>query len=190
MDIEKIIRERRSIRNYTNKKIPKETLKELIELANWAPSPSHAENREFVIITDEKTKKKMDEATGNQHYGGSALIVVLSKKDWMEKNRFKELCINEWKIGDEKTIDKYFDQWAEMWRIQDAAIATENLLLAAWNKGIGSCWMGVFDEEKIKKILGISDTHSVTAVISLGYFDKSHKSTRKSADELIHWERW
>jgi nitroreductase len=189
MDVEKVIRERRSIRSYTNKKISKGILKELIGLANWAPSPSHAENREFVIITDEKIIKKMDEATGKQHYDSPVLIVVLSKKQWMTKKKFKRLCI-KWEISDEKTIDKYFNHWVETWRTQDTAVATENLLLAAWNKKIGSCWLGVFDEEKIKKILNIPSTYSVMAVITLGYFDKSSKSTRKSAKELIHWEKW
>ncbi|UCG95643.1 MAG: nitroreductase family protein [archaeon] len=189
METERVIRERRSIRKYLDKKIPKETLEELVELANWAPSPSSAENRNFLIITNEETKKRILEASGKQFYDPPVIVVVASNKEWMKKEGFKKRCA-KWEISDDETIERHFGEWVELWGVQDAAVATENLLLAAWNRGIGSCWLGVFEEDKIRKILNIPDGYSVTAIVTLGYFDKTHEGKRKNPNELIHWDMW
>lgn len=68
----------------------------------------------------------------------------------------------------------------------------QNLILTAWEEGLGTCWIGAFDEQEVKKILGIPSEVRVVAMTPLGYpaEEKSPVVDRKPLSEIVHYEQW
>lgn len=146
---------RRSIRRYKQKPIPYQVLKKLVNAARHAPSAANLQPCEFTIVDD---KKRIDDIfpalkwaayiapIGNppQERRPVAYIVVLINREKRAKG------------GEE-----------------DAAAATENILLTAYEEGLGSCWLGSIKKDKIREILKIPPYCSIESVISLGYPQES-----------------
>jgi nitroreductase len=73
----------------------------------------------------------------------------------------------------------------------DLAIAIENMALTAWNLGIGSCWIGAFQEDKVKALLNIPDNLRVVSLLTLGYADEQPRpKNRKRLNEIIHYQQY
>ena len=83
------------------------------------------------------------------------------------------------------------DDGEDYWKV-DVAIALENMVLAAVEEGLGTCWIAAFNEEPAKKALNIPDGIRVVALTPLGYPDeeKGEVSDRKDMDEITHWNSW
>ncbi len=80
---------------------------------------------------------------------------------------------------------------SERWYAIDTAIAMEHLILAAHELGLGTCWIGAFNESRIKQLLGIPSNVRVVALTPVGYPDESPPPRpRKTLDEVVHWEKW
>jgi nitroreductase len=82
---------------------------------------------------------------------------------------------------------------ANKWHEIDGARAVQNMALAAWNEGIGCCWIGAIDREKVKETLNIPKNLHVLTILPFGYpeeFTVKRKKVRKSPDEVFHWERF
>ena len=92
------------------------------------------------------------------------------------------VCSNMRTIG-----DAYGERGTSLYSIQDTASAVQNMMLAAWDKGIGSCWVGSFNEEKVKAVLILPGHVRPMAIVPLGYpATKPLKPGRKSLDEVVH----
>ncbi len=73
----------------------------------------------------------------------------------------------------------------------DTAIAVDHITLAAVEEGLGTCWIGAFNEKKVKEILSIPNNIRVVALLPLGYPSAIPRPTpRKSLDEIVMWEKW
>lgn len=202
MKPEDLIKQRRSVRSYQDKKIPKQLIKEILELANLAPTASEKQDRFFIIIEDQILKEKLYSASCKQSHLLAAPVIIAvvcdstmftakellkSNKDWdldlwgaTEKNYKKNK-----QFTDNVLILKKF------WSLQDADTATTTLLLAATAKGLATCWIGLFDHEQAAKILKIPKNYEVTALVTLGYQkDSPYPQKRKKISELIHWNHW
>lgn len=199
MKVVQAIKKRRSIRSFQSKPLSKKVIKELIELANLAPTASNLENRRFFVIQDKKTKKKIFKAACKQSQILEAPIVIAvvtnialcKEKDFLKKNEVWQM--NLWGA----TVKKYKDNnkfmtnwkvWKNLWPIQDADVAITTLLLAATAKGLATCWVGAFDAEATRKILKLPKKFKVVALVCLGYQKKPpYPQKRKRAEELITW---
>ena len=71
------------------------------------------------------------------------------------------------------------------WAVVDATIAMQNMVIAAWTLGVGSCWIGDFNEEKVKELLKIPDKWKVVALVTLGYPDEQPKPKKKKPVEEL-----
>lgn len=190
------INKRRSIRSYQNKKIPKKILGGILSLANLAPTTAGLENRHFIVINDQKTKQKLYEAGCKQNYLLEAPVViaiVTNVKGFLTKKQL--LKINEdWQMdfwGGKKKFEQNYQVWRQLYPLQDAAVAGATLLLAATEKGLGSCWLGAFDYLGVEKILQLPENWKVTCLITLGYpKDKPYQQKRTKIEKLIHENRW
>lgn len=108
-------------------------------------------------------------STGNQRFVAEAAIVIVCLADPKESAR----------VGP-------FEGF-----LIDLAIAIENMVLTAWELGIGSCWIGAFNEGEIRKLLNIPDSLRVVSLLTLGYPDQKIQSKyRKSILEIIHYEKY
>ena len=145
---------RRSIRKYQDLPIEWDKLGVIAECANQAPCAGNLQSFRFIMVIDEAKKKQIAEACLQQ--------------SWMEKAPVHfVVCADIKKVG-----QFYGSRGERLYSVQDASAATENALLAAHALGLGTCWVGAFDEDMLKRILGIPDWARPEAVITMGYPDE------------------
>lgn len=168
---------RRSIRKYQNKPIDKETIQEIIKAAQHSPTAHNRQPWEFLVIDDREILANLRHIQRWTSFAKDAACVILVCGD-IEKsfNRNKE---------DEKW--SFIDV--------DCAIATENLLLAAWAKGIGTCYCGAAPMQKVvdalKEYLNLPDNIRPFAIVTMGYPDETPKQPEdRYKPEKIHWDKW
>jgi nitroreductase len=171
-----IIKDRYSVRDYDEKPIEKEKLDIILESGRLAPSSSNSQPWHFYIVSD---KEKIAEIGGKMPLGTQVVI-----NSFIEK---APVVI----VATAGSIDLLHKAMSfvinKRWHYLDVAIALEHMVLTAWELGIGSCWIGWFDEKKIKKVLNIPKNEEVVAMLTLGYTKQgiSHHKSRKSVSEVF-----
>jgi nitroreductase len=137
-----VVLSRRSIRRYEQKEIPKDVLDKILDAGRQAPSAANRQPWHFIVVTDPEIKKELSKGMFNRFIKGAPVTIVG--------------CAHK-------------DLIAGKWSIVSTTIALQNMVVAAWAMGIGSCWIGDFNEEKIKKLLNIPKSWNIVALVSLGY---------------------
>ncbi len=200
MNLSEIIRERRSIRRYQDKDIPREVLNELLEDALWAPSGTNRQNWHIYVVKGEKKEKlynsmaqagrilkpkldgllpeKVVESTMNffKSLGGAPVLLMI----YMPKHTYdltKEMSLSErYKME----YDRYVNSLS-------AAALIQNILLLAKEKGLGACWLTgpKYSEETINEVMGITDQELVS-VVTIGYPDQDPRAPKRK-DGKIAW---
>jgi nitroreductase len=151
---------RRSIRRYEKKEIQNDVLAKILEAGQQAPSAVNRQPFHFIVLTDDNIKNELSKGFFNRFIKDSAITIVG--------------CAN---TGDLLT---------GKWSIVDTTIALQNMVIAAWAMGVGSCWIGDFNEDKVKQLLKIPDKWNVVALVSFGYPAEQPKPKRKkSVEELV-----
>ena len=169
MSVYQTIRSRGSIRRYKAQPIPQRELETILDSARLAQSAANRQPWQFVVATDEATKKTLVRVAGRQAFVGDAATIIV--------------C-----IGDPETCA---DVGPFSGFLIDTAIAIENMALAAWELGIGSCWIGAYSEHRAKQLLGIPDHLRVVSFLTLGYPDEEPRPKRRKAlDEIVHYDRY
>jgi nitroreductase len=163
------VKNRGSIRKYLTKPVPKDELLKVIEAARLAQSAANRQPWQFILVTDAALKKSLSEAARNQSFVAQATAVIVCLANPAEAAR----------VGP-------FEGF-----LIDMAIATENMALTAWDLGIGSCWIGAYDEKKVKELLDIPDDIRVVSLLTLGYPDeKPRTKNRKPLNVILHYEKY
>jgi len=154
---------RRSVRRFQKKAIPEETLTLLMKAAMAAPSGNNAQPWEFILVRDPKIKEELSRVHTWVYMVADAPVAVVV------------------------TGDKGSEWWEH-----DCAAATENLLLAAANLGLGSVWCGIKenDGKKVRKILGAPERLGVLCILAVGYPAESPSPHTKYRKEKVHWDRF
>jgi nitroreductase len=171
LDLFKAIKQRRSVRAYTREDVSEEEVKKLIEAARWAPSAGNIQPWRFVIVRDVEVKRKLAEAALNQTFIEEAPVVIVVCADEVRSSR------------------GYGNRGATLYCIQDTAVATQNILLAAHALGLGTCWVGAFREELVKKALNAPMNMRPAAIIPVGHAaERPRAPSRRSLEEIVHHE--
>ncbi|MBS7657312.1 nitroreductase family protein [Candidatus Bathyarchaeota archaeon] len=170
MEVFEAIKTRRSIRSYKNIPVEKEKLLKVLEAARLAPSAVNFQPWTFIVVTDPVVKQKL-KASYQSDWFTSAPVIIIA-------------CAHPNKAW------KKFDG-EEYWKV-DVAIAMQNLILAAWEEGLGTCWIGAFKEDEAKRVLGIPSDVRIVAMTPLGYpaEEKGPVTNRKPLDEIVRYEHW
>lgn len=147
MDFKEVIQSRRSVRKFRAEEIEEEDLREILEAARLAPSANNLQPWKFVVVKSDKKKRLIAQAAGGQEFVGEAPVIIVA-------------CAT----GRGGFIGGYMESWPV-----DVAISVTHLLLAAWDRGLGTCWVGDFDEDKVKEICEIPPEVRVVALIPVGY---------------------
>ena len=155
---------RRSIRKYTDQEVSDEHIRALLEAAYWAPRVN--ERWRYIIVRDPGTKRSF----GAQEHVVAAPVNIV-------------VCID---LRGASQRDR------ELYAMQEASAAIQNILLKAHELGLGACWNGSFDDDKVKQALGLPEEVRPIAIISLGHpAEKKEKGLRrKKLEEIVFWERW
>ena len=146
-----IIKKRRSVRKYSDKEVEKEKILALLEAAQWAPSAGNKQPLEIVVVDDAETKNLLVEAALKQKFIAEAPIVFV-------------ICANV-----ERTASRYGERGTLLYCLQDTAASVQNVLLLAKAQGLSTCWIGAFDEQKVKDICSIPDEIRAVAMIPIAY---------------------
>ncbi len=153
MNILDIIRNRRSVRDFTAQKIPESAINALIEALRWAPSAGNLQSRKFYFVFNEEVRNKLAESGLRENFVGfiaRAPLVVVACADHHIATHYKERGKN-------------------LYCIQDTAASIQNLLLAAHDLGLGTCWTGAFKEDTVSEILRLPENLRPVAIVPVGY---------------------
>jgi nitroreductase len=181
METIEAINARQSIRRFLDTPVEKEKIQSLLEAAIRAPSAMNKQCWRFVAITNKETIAQL--AKSNMVFNGwlkDAPVVIVVCADPKESTDLNDLPYYMW----------------------DSALAMHNLVLAATDMGLGTCYLAAYDEDKVRELLGIPEHLRVVCMTPLGYPTEKRSvgeklmkavagsSKRKSLDEVAHWERW
>jgi len=177
MDVKKAIEQRRSIRKYQDKEVPDSLIKEIIEAARLAPSAYNAQPSRFFIIKNKTDIKKLEENKifkQDSIYRAPVIIVCCGDPDVFPKERFEPTYSSANEIG------------GKIGAVRDVSIAAQNLVLRAEELGLGTCYIGLVDRNKLKEILNIPQRYVLPFVIILGYpAEKPEPTPRKNLNEFL-----
>jgi len=164
MDVFDAIKNRRSIRKYKNTEIEAEKVEKILESARLAPSAANRQEWKFIVVEDPQTRKKLVEAAHGQKFIEEAPVTIVA-------------CSTE----SERIMP--CNQYAYT---VDLSIAVSFMILEATEIGLGTCWLGAFDEGKVKEILAIPEDIRVPAMFTVGYADENPAPRpRKDIDNII-----
>lgn len=172
MDVISCIRGRASVRRFRKDDIKDLVLDRILEAATQAPSSGNCQDWEFVVVRRPENRARLAEASWDQDMVGKAPVVVV-------------VCSNLRKVA------RYGTRGETLYSIQNTAAATQNMMLAAWNEGIGSCWVGAFDEGKVRQALVLPEHVRPLAMVPMGYPDgEPEKPRRWPLKDSVHIERF
>jgi len=170
MDILDAIRLRRSVRSYLNKDVEEDKLIKILDAGRLAPSASNCQEWRFVVVRDKDKRKQLSKAAKNQRFVEEAPVVIAA-------------CAK---------TDGYIMTCGEASYPIDVAISIDHMTLAAVSLGLGTCWVGAFFNDEIRKILDIPSDIKIVQLLALGYpKDKSAPSKQRlSLKEIAFKEVW
>ncbi|WP_455278569.1 nitroreductase family protein [[Eubacterium] cellulosolvens] len=186
MNVLEVIQKRRSIRKFKTTPLTTEQINNLLEAARLAPSGCNVQPWRFIIINDIQLKTKLYEASFDQQFIKDAPIVIACCSDlhsWKESKQKTQELLNREDIRLSETCEKALMERVEKAtadttheRIPSAllnvAIAIEHIVLTAVELGLGSCWVRLFDEKKVKQILNLPRHVFVIALLPIGIPDE------------------
>jgi len=169
MDVKEAIKKRRSVRSYKPDPIPEESLRKVLEAARLAPSGHNAQEWKFIVVKDTQKKKKLAEAALNQDFIAEAPVVIAAVS-----------------LNPEAQSTSDVPAYAV-----DLAIAVDHMTLQAVEENLGSCWIGAFDQEKVREILEIPENYKVVILLPLGFpADRAGPKIRKTIEEIVSFEKF
>jgi nitroreductase len=166
MSVMKIIKERRSVRAYRPDPVPEEIVQRVLDAARLSPSGKNLQPWKFILVKQESLKHRLVKASVGQSFIAEAPIVVVACA-------FPDNCYSR--------MGNYMKSWPV-----DVAISVEHLMLQAKEEGLGTCWIGAFEEKEVKSILNIPEGVRVLALTPLGYPNEDPAPRgRKSLEEIV-----
>jgi nitroreductase len=170
MDVYEAIASRKSIRAFQEKDVPEEMISRLLEAARLAPSASNRQEWRFIVVRDPATRKKLSVAARGQKFVGEAPLILA--------------CCAE--------TDGHVMACGQTCYPIDVAIAIDHITLCATADGLGTCWIGAFDESKAKKVLEIPEQIRVVGLLPVGYPEDPSRleKSRLPFKDIVRYEHW
>ncbi len=164
MDVMTAIKTRRSIRAYEKREIESEKLNLVLEAGRLAPSAGNRQEWKFIVVKDAQIRSKLAAASCNQAFVGEAPAVIVAYAS---------------------DVDHTMKCGQASYSI-DLAIALDHMSLKATEEGLGTCWIGAFYEDEVRKILSIPGDNRIVALLPIGYPAATPSQTsRKKLEEIV-----
>ena len=156
---------RRSIRRFKSEAVSEGVMNSILEAGRRAPSATNQQPWHFVVARD-RTEKEACMFQGFNRFASEAPFVVVGLY------RRSEAII-------------------EKLSLMDVTIALQNMVVAAWIQGVGSCWMGAFDEGKLRDTLNLPEDARIVGAVAFGIPDeKPSQPTKKPLSDIAHFDKW
>ncbi len=170
MDVFEAIQRRRSVRAYDSTPVPKDVLQRVLEAGRMAPSAMNYQPWHFVVVTDQEQRRALSGGRYAKFLTQSPVVIV--------------------GLGDKRR--------APRWHTVDTTIALQQMVLAATAQGLGTCWIGSFDEDAVKATVNVPEGLGVVAMLALGYpkhgadivEERPKAKNRKELDEIVSYEKY
>lgn len=170
MNITELIRYRKSVRSWADRSVDRETVEKIVDAARFAPSAKNCQDWRIIAVTDGERRKQIAEIAGGQSFVGKAPVILA-------------VC------GDTSSGDMH----CQIPRaVVDGSILLDHITLVAASEGLGTCWIGHFDQDACRDFLGLPEGWKVLQLMPLGYPadpDPVEKS-RKGVGEILDWNTW
>ena len=168
-----LIKSRRSVRDYTNKKVSKDVIEKILDSVRYAPSAGNYQPWEMIVVENDEMRKNIVNAASNQEWMINAPVFIVA-------------CVNDRLAG-----AVYGPRGKMLYGIQGVSAAIENILLTAESLGLGTCWVGAFGEVAVARLLQCPEYVRPCAIITLGYpKEKPHMPARQSKADYLHYEEY
>ncbi len=156
---------RRSIRKFTDEPISEEVLLRILEAGRLSPTATNTQPWHFIVARDRKKKEACTFGGFNRFAVDASFVVVgVYKKS-------------------EAVMEKY--------SLMDVTIALQSMVIAGWIQGVGSCWMGAFDDNKLRNALDLPADARIVGAIAFGMAAETPKQPpKKTLDEIVHFDEW
>ena len=146
---------------------------DILESGSLAPSAGNLQNWKFILCANKEKKNEVSKACVDQIWISNAPVLII-------------VCAEP-----KHSESLYGERANRLYNTQNCAAATQNMLLSATALGLGSCWVGAFDEEKIRDIFSMSPDIRPQAIITIGYSDEEPNVPDKiDLEHLVYFEKW
>jgi nitroreductase len=179
MSFLELVNERRSVRAYAERNVPRDILDRCLEAARLAPSACNSQPWYFIVVDDPELRKKVADAAFSGIYAMNTfakrapvlVVIVRDKAGYLAR------------LGGQLRDVRY--------SLVDIGIAIEHFALQAADEGVGTCWLGWFDEGAVKRVLGIPKDRKVDMMLSAGFpaDDEPRPKTRKALNEMSRFNQ-
>ncbi len=169
MEFFDVVSKRHSVRAYDSRPIEPEKLQRILEAINRAPSAGNLQGLEVYMVCDEGRRRALVEAAGDQDFLAQAPVVLV-------------FCANG-----SRSAARYAERGITLYCIQDASIACTFAMLAATAQGLSTVWVGAFDEEQVRLVIGAPGEHRPIAMLPIGYgAGEPRIRERRSLGDIVH----
>ena len=170
MNIYELISTRKSVREFQDQDIPKEIITRLLNAARLAPSASNRQEWRFIVVQNPETRQRLVEAAKGQKFIGKAPVLLV--------------CCAE--------TDEHMMICGQRCYPIDVAIAMDHITLCAVAEGLGTCWIGRFDDAQVKEILEIPNNIKVIGLMPVGFPQDPlpKKKNRLPLEKIVKYEKW
>jgi nitroreductase len=169
MEFSSLIETRYSVRSYKPDPVDDQKLRRVLEAARLAPTATNNQAFQLLVIHTKGREEELQRIYGRSWFTDAPLVIGacgIPAENWVRKD-------------------------GKNYNDVDVAIATDHLILAATNEGLGTCWIGAFDAQAAKEVLGLPEGVEPIAFTPLGYAaDEPKPKKRKDLSELVRYERW
>ncbi|MCG2661107.1 MAG: nitroreductase family protein [Kiritimatiellae bacterium] len=148
MDFTEVVKTRRSVRSYRSDPIPEDVLRRVLDGARMAPSANNIQPWHFLVVKDAAKRRQLAELAAGQMFVAEAPVVIV--------------CCGR------RYEDRYSWIRSNMYLV-DCSIAIDHLTLAARNEGLGTCWIGAFDHDGVRKAVQVPSGYDVIMLLPIGY---------------------
>ena len=160
-----IVLSRRSIRKYQDEAVREEVMLNILEAGRLAPSATNVQPWHFVVARGHKEKDACGMGGFNRWVTDASFVVVGVY------------------LQPEAVIERL--------SLMDVTIALQNMVVAAWAQGVGSCWMGAFDERKLRGALKLPDQARVVGAVAFGIPERMPiQPSKKPLADIVHFDQW
>jgi len=173
MDFAQVVKKRFMCRSYQDRDVPDEVLERILDLAVRFPSAGHTQPQEFIVVRNGNTKYWLAWAALDQFFIAEALVVIAVVSDTRRSKA------------------RYSERGEKFYSIVDGAFAALLVLLATVNEGLGAAFVGAFDDDEVRELLGLPQAVRPIGIIPIGFCaEPPRKLPRIPKEQIIHYERW
>ena len=171
MELNKAIKERKSVRKFSTKKVDWREIIEAIDYARLAPLAGNIPTIKFIIVDNKEKIKKLTQASQQDFFSNVQYVVVVCSD--------KTQCVRS------------YDERGDIYARQQAGSLIQNFLLKITELGLATCWVGAFYDTQVKQLLNIPDNIDVEAFFPIGYeLGKSKQEKKPDLDKLLFFNKW